>query len=218
MLTLISLARTAKIVDIDTTALLWTTDEKFLSVSSILSQSTHEPNVMSLLNYATQVAIDTHVVAEHWKHFSFTSRRVQNLAKGIQPAYLRLGGTAADLARFEPYPARQHSLRSRLGGKIAPEVPAAAINRDKINVTDCFSVEENTDQVVSFRRKMNYTIESHLFAFQVCEDLESLYKKKNFTISGKDWIKINEFVGKVGWKFLFDFNVLLRCDSKEYAW
>ena len=94
-----------------------------------------------------------------WKHFSFTSRRVQNLAKGIQPAYLRLGGTAADLARFEPYPARQHSLRSRLGGKIAPEVPAAAINRDKINVTDCFSVEENTDQVVSFRRKMNYTIE-----------------------------------------------------------
>jgi hypothetical protein len=36
-----------------------------------------------------------------WKNFDFESRRLQNLAKGLAPAYLRLGGTDADFTVFE---------------------------------------------------------------------------------------------------------------------
>ena len=37
----------------------------------------------------------------HWRHFDFESRRFQNLARALSPAYLRLGGIAANLAIFE---------------------------------------------------------------------------------------------------------------------
>ena len=47
------------------------------------------------------VAIDSHVVAERWKNFDFDSDRVLNMAKALAPAYLRLGGTAADLLTFK---------------------------------------------------------------------------------------------------------------------
>ena len=45
-----------------------------------------------------------------------------------------------------------------------------------------------------------------------CENLQgSLYKNRTkFYMSGNDWIQINEFCKKVGWNFLFDFNVLKR--------
>jgi hypothetical protein len=36
-----------------------------------------------------------------WKNFDFESKRLQNLAKGLSPAYLRLGGTDADFAIFK---------------------------------------------------------------------------------------------------------------------
>ena len=45
-----------------------------------------------------------------------------------------------------------------------------------------------------------------------CENLQgNLYKNRTkFFMSGTDWIQINEFCKKVGWNFLFDFNVLKR--------
>lgn len=53
-----------------------------------------------------------------------------------------------------------------------------------------------------------------------CEDISQLYNKGNFTFGKSDWIHLNEFVLAVGWKFLFDVNVLLRNGdhwSKENA-
>jgi heparanase 1 len=48
------------------------------------------------------VAIDSHVVAERWKNFDFHSEKVLNMASALAPAYIRLGGTAADLLTFAP--------------------------------------------------------------------------------------------------------------------
>ena len=55
------------------------------------------------------VALDSHIVAEGWKNFDFKSPRVLNMAKALSPAYLRLGGTAADLLFF-----KEHSRSSKL--------------------------------------------------------------------------------------------------------
>ena len=49
------------------------------------------------------VAIDSHVVAERWKNFDFHSKKVLAMATALAPAYLRLGGTAADLLIFDPH-------------------------------------------------------------------------------------------------------------------
>ena len=44
----------------------------------------------------------------------------------------------------------------------------------------------------------------------VCEDLNALYKRGNFTMTKADWIRLNEFCEKAKWNLLFDFNALLR--------
>jgi hypothetical protein len=91
----------------------------------------------------------------------------------LSPAYLRLGGTAADLVTF------------RENGPILKE---SIIESSDSNSTKCYSTEN------------------------VCENLdELLYKNRtNITMSGQDWIEINEFTKRVGWSFLFDVNVLKR--------
>ena len=63
---------------VDSSRVHWETDPRFLSV-----------------------AIDSHVVQERWKNFDFNSGRVRAMARALAPAYLRLGGTAADLLIFQ---------------------------------------------------------------------------------------------------------------------
>ena len=47
------------------------------------------------------VAIDSHLIAERWKNFDFEAKKLQEMAKALSPAILRLGGTAADLLYFK---------------------------------------------------------------------------------------------------------------------
>ena len=47
------------------------------------------------------VAIDSHLIAQRWKNFDFSSKKVLNMAKALSPAFLRIGGTAADLLNFQ---------------------------------------------------------------------------------------------------------------------
>ncbi len=49
-----------------------------------------------------QVAIDSGLVAERWGHFDFHSPAVASMSRALAPAYLRLGGNAADLLVFDP--------------------------------------------------------------------------------------------------------------------
>ena len=47
------------------------------------------------------VAIDTGIMLHHWPNVNFTSERLYTLARGLSPAFLRIGGTAEDLLIYD---------------------------------------------------------------------------------------------------------------------
>ena len=47
------------------------------------------------------VAIDSSIMKDHWPHVNFTSDRLFNLARGLSPAFLRIGGTAGDFLIYD---------------------------------------------------------------------------------------------------------------------
>ena len=141
------------------------------------------------------VAIDSHVIEERWKHFDFTSRRVRNMAAALAPAYFRLGGTAADLTIFRREGRRRRRPRSASAAPSSSFSPNDASSSSSSSSSSCYCTT-NKDE-----------------SGKVCEDLEALYARGNFTMSGDDWIKMNEFSGASGWTLLFDLNVLLRNGS-----
>jgi hypothetical protein len=57
--------------------------------------------IQILTSFFQTTSILLFVLQHRWKNFDFESRRLQNLAKGLAPAYLRLGGTDADFTFFE---------------------------------------------------------------------------------------------------------------------
>ena len=109
------------------------------------------------------------------------------MAKALAPAYLRLGGTAADLLVFKE--------------KGQNEDPGTTVDQPQPqpDPTKCWCAGDRNGT-------------------KICEDLKDLYykKRKNFTMTGRDWIDIAGFSRKVGWKFLFDLNVLRR--TPEGRW
>ena len=64
-------------VSIDAKQCVYETDQKFLSI-----------------------AVPLNLVRHRWKHFDFSSAKLQNLAKGLAPAYLRTGGIGSDFMLF----------------------------------------------------------------------------------------------------------------------
>ena len=65
-------------------------------------------------------------MAEKWKNFDFDSKRVLKMAQALSPAYLRLGGTAADLLYFKEQQSKtattnkvpQIRVPSKLNGRV----------------------------------------------------------------------------------------------------
>ena len=47
------------------------------------------------------VAIDSGIMMQHWPDVNFTSEKLFNLARGLSPAFLRIGGTAADFLIYD---------------------------------------------------------------------------------------------------------------------
>ena len=47
------------------------------------------------------VAIDSGIMMHHWPYVNFTSEKLFNLAKGLSPAFLRIGGTAEDFLIYD---------------------------------------------------------------------------------------------------------------------
>ena len=73
--------------DVDSTRILHEVDPRFLSV-----------------------ALGSKLIAQKWSTFDFSNRRLLNLAVGLTPSYLRLGGTSADLILFREKPIYEPSL------------------------------------------------------------------------------------------------------------
>ena len=66
-------------VYINTKQCVYETDQKFLSI-----------------------ALGSHLIRRRWENFNFASIKLNNLAKGLAPAYLRIGGTDEDFLLFNP--------------------------------------------------------------------------------------------------------------------
>ncbi len=64
-------------VAINTKQYMYKTDERFLSI-----------------------ALGSSLIRRGWENFNFSSAKLQNLAKGLAPAFLRIGGTDADFLLF----------------------------------------------------------------------------------------------------------------------
>lgn len=48
------------------------------------------------------VTLDASLLSRHWKGFDFTDKGVKNMAHGLAPAFLRIGGTREDFLTFNP--------------------------------------------------------------------------------------------------------------------
>ncbi|CAG7829420.1 unnamed protein product [Allacma fusca] len=83
----------------------------FLNVSSSYSMQ-NKQLTLKLGSKITQVAlvdskflsftIDSHGLAEGWKNIDLENKQLVYLAKNLHPAYLRIGGTDADIIQFVP--------------------------------------------------------------------------------------------------------------------
>ena len=58
-------------------------------------------SVFTVRDQFLSVAIDSGIMMNHWPHVNFTSERLFNLAKGLSPAFLRIGGTAGDFLIYD---------------------------------------------------------------------------------------------------------------------
>lgn len=82
------------------TALIMSTASSFVSqqIKSVYIQ-TNEP-IYEVDDRLLSIALDTNLVRNRWHGFQL-SERIITLCRGLQPAYLRIGGTAADFLIFD---------------------------------------------------------------------------------------------------------------------
>ena len=122
------------------------------------------------------VAIDSHVVAERWKNFDFNSEKVLNMASALSPAYLRLGGTAADLLTFDPH--------------------ADKLVDDGDNFEDIL-VEDSAGELKQKSKANRFWCATSKNGSAKNEDLNKLYKhKKKFVMTGEDFDNLYNFSDK----------------------
>ena len=62
---------------------------------------TLDRSVFTVSEKFLSVAIDSGIMMHDWPYVNFTSERFFNLAKGLSPAFLRIGGTAEDFLIYD---------------------------------------------------------------------------------------------------------------------
>jgi len=152
-------------VSVDTSRVLRTVDKKFLSI-----------------------AIESHVVAERWKNFDFHDPGVKAMASALAPAYMRLGGTAADLLIFRPDADISNA-------SLIPSWPGK-----KRGDPACWSATDQQGRGVC--EKLNEFYKR---------------PRSNFTMNGCDWDLLRNFTSGAGLDLLFDGNsVLTKPNSHKW--
>ena len=78
-------------------------DGKEKSVEQTVSINLNQ-SVFTVSKKFLSVAITVGLIREHWPHINFTSEKFFTLAKGLSPAFLRVGGTAEDFLIYDDSP------------------------------------------------------------------------------------------------------------------
>ena len=128
------------VVDLDTTKILTSVDTRYLSIA------------LGMIN-------------KNWKQLDFSNRRVINMAKALSPAYVRLGGTGADLAIFndseisnEANNFKHHIDNSHKGNIERPDTCKdldIKLHKIRKNVT---ITKEDWISLNEFTKKVNWTL------------------------------------------------------------
>ena len=165
-------------VSIDTQQCVYQADDRFLSV-----------------------ALGASLIRRHWENFNFSSVKLQNLAKGLTPAYLRMGGTDEDFLLFEP-------------DRIFFSNPA----RDKHVKTDKISRNQLTNDIPHQQRTCSYSTSPDQRMYNCTTSRgQRTNTYTNFTMMTKDADDFFTFARVSGLNIIFGLNVLLR-DSNTRHW
>lgn len=141
------------------------------------------------------IALDTNLLRNKWRGFEL-SERVTTLAKGLHPAYLRIGGTAADFLIFDdtklevdrntPYAAS--SARRR---RTEREVPGLVLGKPM----KTFSISaHDLDHVHEIGSKAGW---------DVIFDLNVLLRKNDGSWNSSNPLKIMNYVREKGYSFVW---------------
>lgn len=138
------------------------------------------------------ITLDSNIIRNNWKNINLMCPRILNLANGLSPATLRVGGTSQDFLTFTPN-GRSKNLKS-FSSKLTPPLIKKCSKNDMKSYTDCTS---NLQHYGYDRYGMDIS---------------------NFTMSGADWDLVNNFVLKAGWQLVFGLNVFLVKDWELKTW
>lgn len=137
------------------------------------------------------ITLDSNAMRDHWSTINLTCPRIINLAKGLLPATLRVGGTSQDFVFFSP--------------------------DGSIEKSD-YSPTKQTSQPLKDCPKKNQNSYTACMSKSQCYGGCRGDYVSNFTLSGADWDLVNGFVQKVGWELVFGLNVFLTKDWKLQTW
>ena len=149
------------------------------------------------------VALGSSLIRRNWEDFNVSSVKLQNLAKGLAPAFLRIGGTDADFLLFDPY--KEYRKRTSREQGMDPH----ATSRDKREHHNPMSREHPID---AHKTSRDQGMDCNTTAR---EQLTSPYT--NFTMTTEDVDNLFKFAKESGLSIIFGLNVLLR-DSKTHYW
>ena len=166
------------VVELDTTELLTKVDPRYLSVA------------LGMLH-------------KNWKQLDFSNQRVINMARALSPAYVRLGGTGADLAIFDESLGNQIPQKSKIELKhtkyVTHGLQLNQINKgrdcEKLNLLNprknfTFS-KEDWIGLNNFTKNVNWTL---LF------DVNAVLKRSDGCWSSSNFRKLLNFSSSLGYK------------------
>ena len=177
------------------------------------------------------VALDSNLIKYRWESFDFSSEKLQNLAKGLAPGYLRLGGTEEDFLLFikdQTYPwnfTREESIESTIS------------RRQHIDPYTNFTMTaKDVDNIFTFARESSLNIifglnvllrdsKTHHWNSTNAEELMKYITSRGFSASwelGNEPFDLQALVHKTitGEELASDFKILRKVlnDHPEYGY
>ena len=181
------------------------------------------------------IALPLNLIRHRWKHFDFSSLKLQNLAKGLSPAYLRMGGVGADFLLFDPNSGEEimetyatsrdqspHIYAKSCGQHIHPLTNFTVTPKD-INVLFTFTKESGLNIIFGLNVLLRDSI-THYWNFTNPEELMKYINGRTFNCSwelGNEPVQLRALVNRTitGKELASDFKILRKLlnDHPEYG-
>ncbi|KAK3705133.1 hypothetical protein RRG08_005523 [Elysia crispata] len=133
--------------------------------------------------------------------FDYRSKKLQNLAKALSPAIVRIGGTYTDYIYFIENPSSSQGRSQIKVRKIDKTDSIRLVIQDK----NTHRREGNKQEDAGRERTQ-----------QVYQRVR--YGRINYAMTGEQWDNITRFYKTVGWDMMWDFNILVKKNGSWDPW